>query len=221
LNRSRAICCILLAVTVLAPAQDIVTAQEFFGKVSAEFGAIKDYSCDFTYTREESISTGKMYYRAPNLLRMDYAAPKGQVLLMDGEALQVLIPSLGLILRQAFSKSTARQDLASAVGLRMLSEGYEIAYLDAPGLVPLDEGSREQVTKLKLTRRSASEMYREIVLSISKDFLIRRWEGTLEDRTVVAMDYVNIRLDQNLPASKFNDEAWPDANVYDDFLTGG
>jgi outer membrane lipoprotein-sorting protein len=64
-------------------------------------------------------------------------------------------------------------------------------------------------------------MYREIVLSISKDLFIRRWEGVLEDRTSVVMDYVNIRTNQNIPASKFSDEAWPEANVYPDFLTGG
>ncbi len=64
-------------------------------------------------------------------------------------------------------------------------------------------------------------MYREVVLSISKDLLIRRWEGKLEDRTSVVMDYAGIRLNQNLPASKFKEEAWPEANVYTDFLTGG
>jgi outer membrane lipoprotein-sorting protein len=210
----------LLVVTALAPAQDYVTAQEFFGKVSAKFGTIKDYSCDFTYTKDDAVSSGKLYFRVPNLVRLDFAAPKGQVVLMDGEKLQILIPSLSLILEQAFTKKTARADMVTERGLRMLSEGFDIAYLDKPDLVPLETGSKEQVTKLRLTRRLASEMYREVILSISKDLLIRRWEGKLEDRTSVVMDYVSIRLNQNLPASKFKEEAWPEANVYTDFLTG-
>jgi outer membrane lipoprotein-sorting protein len=214
------LCGVLLAVATLAPAQEIVTAQEFFGKVSATFGTIKDYSCDFTYTRSDTVSGGKMYYRAPNLLRLDYSTPKGQTVLMDGEKLQILIPSLSLILEQKFGKATARQDVASEKALRMLADGYDIAYLDSPSPVPLEAGSKELVTKLKLTRRSASEMYREITLSISRDLFIRRWEGLLEDRSSVVMDYTSVRLNQGLPASKFSDEAWPEANVYPDFLTG-
>jgi len=221
LARSLTFCGILFVVTALAPAQDFVTAQEFFGKVSAKFTTIKDYSCDFTYSKDETVSSGKLYYRAPNLVRMDYTTPKGQVVLMDGEKLQILIPSLSLILEQVFSKKTARADIGTERALRMLSEGFDVAYLDKPDLVPLESGSREQVTKLRLTRRLASEMYREVILSISKDLLIRRWEGKLEDRTSVVMDYAGIRLNQNLPASKFKEEAWPEANVYTDFLTGG
>jgi outer membrane lipoprotein-sorting protein len=212
---------LLFAVAAVAPAQDIVTAQEFFSKVSAKFGTIKDYSCDFRYDKDDTVSSGKFYYKAPNLIRMDYSSPKGQVVLMDGEKLQILIPSLSLILEQVFTKSTTRVDMGTERALRMLSDGYDIAYLDKPEPVPLEPGSKEQVTKLRLTRRLASEMYREVVLSISKELLIRRWEGKLEDRTSMVMDYSNIRLNQNIPASRFDDEAWPEANVYTDFLTGG
>jgi outer membrane lipoprotein-sorting protein len=221
LARSLTFLGLLLLVVAVAPAQDIVTAQEFFGKVSTKFGTIKDYSCDFTYSKDQAVSSGKLYYKAPNLIRMDYSSPKGQVVLMDGEKLQILIPSLSLILEQVFTKSTARAEIGTERSLRMLSQGYDMAYLDKPEPVPLEAGSKERVTKLRLTRRLSSEMYREVVLSISAEMLIRRWEGTLEDRSSVVMDYANIRLNQNIPASRFNDEAWPEANVYTDFLTGG
>jgi outer membrane lipoprotein-sorting protein len=213
-------CGLLLVVALAAPAQEIVTAQEFFGKVSAKFGTIKDYSCDFTYTRSDTVSSGKMYYRAPNLLRLDFTTPKGQVILSNGEKLEILIPSLSLILEQKFSKTAGPQGMASEKALRMLADAYDIAYLDSPSPAALDAGSKEMVTRLKLTRRSASEMYREITLSISKDLFIRRWEGMLEDRTSVVTDYASIKLNQGLPASKFTDDAWPEANVYSDFLTG-
>jgi len=222
LARFLAFCCVLLLAGVSAPAQDIVTAQDYFGKVSTKFGAIKDYSCDFVYTREETVSSGKLYYKTPNLLRLNYSTPAGQVVLMDGEKLQVFIPALSLILEQTFAKKSAAQLEAMAGGraLRMLQDGYDIAYLDSPLPIELDPGSTEKVVKLKLTRRSASEMYREIVLSVSTDFMIRRSEGLLEDRTTAVMDYTVIRMNQNLPASRFREEAWPEANVYSDFLTG-
>ena len=220
--RFLAFCGVLLTAAVAAPAQGFVTAQEFFGQVSAKFAAIKDYSCDFSYTREDTISSGKLYYKTPNLLRLNYSTPAGQVVLMDGEKLQIFIPSMSLILEQTFSKKSSSQleSMVSGRALRMLSDGYDFSYLDKPGGAPLDPGSKEQVVKLKLTRRSASEMYREIVLSISADMMIRRWEGLLEDRTTAVMDYTNIKMNQNLPASRFREEAWPEANVYSDFLTG-
>jgi outer membrane lipoprotein-sorting protein len=211
---------LLLVVALAAPAQEIVTAQEFFGKVSAKFGTIKDYSCDFTYARSDTVSSGKMYYRAPNLLRLDFSTPKGQVILSNGEKLEILIPSLSLILEQKYTKANAPQGVASDKALRMLADNYDVAYLDSPAPVALDAGSKEMVTKLKLTRRNASEMHREITLSISKDLFIRRWEGVLEDRTSMVMDYTSVKLNQSLPVSRFTDDAWPEANVYSDFLTG-
>ncbi len=212
-----------MLVAALTGAQDIVTAQSYFERVSEAFGSVKDYTCALTITRTDTITSGRLYYKSPNLLRLDYTVPANQVVLMDGKKLQIYIPSQNLILEQDLRSRSASEleTMASSRALRLLSEGFDISYLDTPEPVPLSPGSSEQVVKLKLTRRLSREMYREIVISISENKLIRRMQGVLEDHSEIVMDYANIRVNQNLPDSRFQEGQWPEAYVVHDFLTGG
>lgn len=223
LTRRYVLCCALALVAALTSAQEITTAQQFFQRVSEAFGGVNDYSCRFTLTRGDTVSTGSLYYKKPNLLRLDYATPAGQAILSDGKDLWVYIPSANLLLHQELKSRSAAEleSMASAKALRMFQDGYDISYLDQPGPVALGPDSTEQVTKLRLTRSSSREMYREIILSIGPNMLIRRLEGTLEDHTEIVMDYANIRVNQGVPNSRFQEDDWADAAREDNFLTGG
>jgi outer membrane lipoprotein-sorting protein len=217
---------LLLALSVASPAiaQDVLTAQGFFAKVSARFGNIRDYSCDFHITVDDAASAGRLYFQAPNLLRLDFSEPTGQVLLSDGKKLFVYVPSKAVVLSHPLSGQSepgATDRSPTPLGLRMLVESYDIAYLESPTPQPLDDRTKQMVTKLRLTRRSPLEMHREIVLSISEDLLIRRWESTLEDRKQLVWDITNIRINQGIPPARFRSEPWSDANEYTNFLTDG
>jgi len=224
------------AVTVLG--QEIQTAESFFSGVSAKFGEIEDYTCEFTISQGDTVSGGKLYYKRPDLLRLDFEHPEGQVVLSDGEKLMVYLPVAGVILQQSFSEdsgvSPARPPGAmNPGGLYLLSEGYDIAYLDSPEPVPLNSPENdeeeeseeaatalddEMVVKLRLTRSNSLEMFREIILSISEDSLIRRFRGIADDYSEIVTDFENVEIDQGIPDNRFEEEAWPEANVYPDFL---
>lgn len=221
--RAHTFCVVFALAAASTWAQDIITAQRYFEQVSEAFGAIKDYTCTLTLTRGDTISTGRLSYKSPNLLRLDYTNPPNQVLLADGKKLQIYVPSQNLILEQDLrNRSSAElEGMASSRALRLLSEGFDISYVDTPELVPLGPGSTEQVVKLRLTRRLPREMYREIVLSVTNDKLIRRMQGVLEDHSEIVMDYAGIRLNQNLSDNRFQAEQWPEAYVVRDFLSGG
>ncbi len=227
---------------VAANAQEIRTAESYFATVSDNFVGIEDYTCDFTISQGDSISYGKLTYKQPDLLRLDFEQPDGQVVLADGEKLQVYLPVRGIILLQSFSRPGDSSSGAPAgapagamnpQGLYLLSEGYDIAYLHSPRPVPLnapedeeesdDEGAvpastDEMVVKLKLTRSNSLEMFREIVLSIGEDMMIRRFRGIADDYTETITDFENVAVNQGVPDSRFEEEAWPEANVYTDCL---
>jgi len=85
--------------------------------------------------------------------------------------------------------------------------------------VPLEANSRENVVKLRLTRRSVSEGFREIILSINPDTkLIRRIEGRTISDTEVRFDFLNIRLNQGIPEMRFIYDSPASANLYNNFL---
>jgi outer membrane lipoprotein-sorting protein len=201
-------------------AQDILTAPRFFDSVSARYGEVNDYVADIRIEREESDMEGTLYYRSPNLLRIDFSVPEEQVLVADGEKLLVYVPNFNVVLEQGLRRqgSEAMASMASEEGLSLLRSNYSIAYLDDPDPVRLDEDSQELVTKLRLTWRSTNEGFRQLTLSINDDLLIRRIEGTTVNYDELKFDFEDIRINQNIPARRFEYDPPASANTYSNFL---
>ena len=236
---------IFVFVAVAAPytfSQDIDTAQDFFAIVAERYSSINDYIAEIRMTTEEETLEGTLYYRRPNLVRINFSQPEDQVLVSDGSTLQVYIPEYDVVLNQQLS-STGQQSvsgLASSDGLKLMRENYSIAYLDSPDPVPLDDpeegddqdgedpddgasdgeqsGADEMVTKLRLTWRSSDEGFRQLTLSIDEDRLIRRISGVTASYDEVQFDFLDIRLNQNIPESRFDYEGPASANTVQDFL---
>jgi outer membrane lipoprotein-sorting protein len=138
------------------------------------------------------------------------------------------------VLNQALSGAGSESvtGLASSDGLKLMQENYSIAYLDSPDPVPLDSpeegqgsadafggsGSGEMVTKLRLTWRSTSEGFRELILSIDEDRLIRRIVGVTVNYDEIQFDFLDVRLNQNIPTARFDYEAPSSANLFNNFL---
>jgi hypothetical protein len=74
---------------------------------------------------------GVLFYKKPNLLRINFTKPADQVLVVDGEKLVLYIPELRVIMEQRLKKrsSAGVASLASAQGLNLLKKRYSISYL--------------------------------------------------------------------------------------------
>jgi outer membrane lipoprotein-sorting protein len=210
-------------VAVGVSAQDIQTAAAFFDRVSARYGEIEDYSAYITIEGEERLSYGMLFYQIPNRVRIDFEEPSGQVLVSDGEVLQVYIPRYNVVLQQSLRRRSdeALATLASEQGLNLLKANYSIAFLDTPDLVPLDDGSDEMVTKLRLNWRSTNEGYRQLVLSVTPDLVIRRIVGVTANYEELTFDFQDIELNRGIPDTRFEYEAPASANLFNEFLFEG
>jgi outer membrane lipoprotein-sorting protein len=97
-----------------------------------------------------------------------------------------------------------------------MQRNYSIAYLSGPAPVPLEDGSREMVVKLKLTAHGTTS-FSQMIVSV-RDSLVRRVEGTQSSGDKIVMDFANIRTNQGVPDSRFEYDAPPYANVIQDWL---
>ncbi|MGA2763627.1 MAG: outer-membrane lipoprotein carrier protein LolA [Spirochaetia bacterium] len=209
---------LLMLVSCLGFAQEMVSAEKFFASLSASFGAVKDYEAVITMTQGKSASHGKISYKTPFFLRIDFDDPKGQVVVFDGETLTFFSPQYEVVLEQKYKKKNAAQieSLASAQGLTLLQRNYSVAYLTGPAPVPLEDGSREMVVKLKLTAHGTTG-FSQLIISV-KDSLIRRIEGTQVNGDKITMDIANIRVNQGVPDERFKYDPPAYANVISDWL---
>ena len=205
--------------------QEIVTADRYLESVSERYGGIKDYEARVIIRSNMTDMIGNLSFLSPYFLRIDFTKPSEQVLVFNGELLSVYIPELRAVLNQAVepvrrtSTPAGGASLASAQGLQLLRRGYVPAFVTGPEPVPLDDREPERVVKLRLTRRVASEGFREIILCIVPETqLIRRIEGRTIADALVRFDFTDIRTNLGIPEQRFIYDSPASANLYNNFL---
>src|SRR5690606_10307653 len=92
------VACILLSARAFS--QDIITAPVFFDQVAANYSEIQDYIADIQLRSSSESMLGVLYFRSPNLLRIDFSSPSEQVLVSNGQILQVYVPLYNVTLTQ-------------------------------------------------------------------------------------------------------------------------
>jgi outer membrane lipoprotein-sorting protein len=205
------------------PGQEIVTAERYLESVSQVYGGIRDYEARIVIRSGSTTMRGALSFLSPAFLRIDFTAPAEQVIVFNGELLTVYLPGQRAVLNQAVTPTrrtgASGASIASAQGLVLLRRNYIPSFVSGPNPVPLDEGSAEQVIKLRLTRRSVSEGFREIILSVNPESrLIRRIEGRTIAEGDVRFDFTDIRTNVGIPEGRFSYDSPASAFLYNDFL---
>jgi outer membrane lipoprotein-sorting protein len=201
-------------------AQGMQTAADFFSQMQAVYAAASDYEATVRITAGKTVMKGVLAYKAPNLLRIDFTEPANQVISFNGEELQVYLPEYAAVLVQSAGNSGAGAASAgTAKGLALLKGNYSISYESSPQALPLEDGSPENVIKLKLEPKGSGEGYRKIILSVNPDSkVIRRMLGTTVAGAQFQFDFDTVKFNQNIPASRFIYDSPASANVYNNFL---
>ncbi|MDR0486699.1 MAG: outer membrane lipoprotein carrier protein LolA [Treponema sp.] len=202
--------------------QEIITAERYLEMVSEVYGGVRDYEANIAIRSGNSDMTGVVSHLSPSFLRIDFSRPTDQVIVFNGEMLTVYLPEFRAVLNQSINQSrrsaASGASMASAQGLILLRRGYVPSFVTGPAPVPL-ENTRERVVKLRLTRRSVAEGFREIILSVNPDTkLVRRIEGRTIAEGEVSFDFTNIRINQGIPEQRFIYDSPASANMYNNFL---
>ncbi|MFO7848589.1 MAG: outer-membrane lipoprotein carrier protein LolA [Spirochaetia bacterium] len=211
---------LVLVAVGTAPAQDIMTSSEYFEAVSDNYSTIEDYEAEITITKGDEELTGTLYYKSPNLLRIDFEDPEDQVMVVNNDELLLHLPQHHVVMQQKLESHSeeALATMANSEGLQLLKNSYSIAFLDSPQFVPLDEDSDESVRKLKMEWRTPGEGFRQIIMSVNEDMLIRRMEGLTADYEEFHFDFEDITINQGIPSARFEYESPPSAYNIENFL---
>lgn len=199
----------------------IITANDYLNTVSTVYEGIADYEAKVTITKDKETMSGILYYKDPSLLRINFENPEDQVLVVGKERLVIHIPKYRVTMSQKLKKGSGVSDgaaMAGSEGLKLLRRNYTVAYLESPGFVPLDEGSEELVIKLKFVWRSSDEGFRQIILSVDQNNLIRRLVGVTSDYAEIKFDFTDIKTNQNIPDTRFEYDSPASANTFENFL---
>ncbi|MDR2111321.1 MAG: outer-membrane lipoprotein carrier protein LolA [Spirochaetaceae bacterium] len=200
-------------------AQEIVTAERYLASVSERYAGVRDYEARIAIRSGTTEMYGTVSHLSPSFLRIDFSTPAEQVIAFNGDTLTVYLPGYRAVLNQNIGHRASGASLASSQGLSLLRRNYIPAFVTGPDPVSLESGSTEMVVKLRLTRRSVSEGFREILLDINPNTrLIRRIEGRTITDSTVRFDFSDIRINQGIPENRFIYDSPASANLYNTFL---
>ncbi len=204
-------------------AQDFQTAESFFNSVCQVYAAINDYVSSVVINNDGEKSSGEMLFKYPNKVRINYTDPENQVLVMDGTRFALYLPKLRVTMVQNIkndsSSGSGGIDLMTREGLQLLKTGYKVSYLESYQSVPLDEGDNTQVIKLKMDWKTTREGFRTLEIAVDpKTRLIRRISGITRDSKLVRIDIIKMKINQNIPDSRFDFEIPPEGHVVNDFI---
>lgn len=216
-----AISTFLFTACFCAFSQSILTAGAFFQSVSAEYGKINDYEASIEIKAAKSTMEGKVSFKRPDLLRIDFSKPEDQVICFNGDMLTIYLPNSSAILNQSVEStgSTNAANLATPQGLSLMSRYYSVAYRVGQEPVALEDGSTEMVVKLVLSRRNTSEAFRYLYVDIIPESkLIRRIEAVTPQNERFQFDFSNYVINQGISDQRFIYDPPTSANNYNNFL---
>src|SRR5574344_336932 len=133
--------CIFFLAAAVSYSQSIITAGDFFKKVSAYYGTIKDYEATVDISAAGAAMSGKVSFKRPDLLRIDFTKPENQVIVFNGEMLTIYLPESSAVLQQQVQTNSGAggASLATPQGLSLMSRYYSVAYEKGQDPEPLEE----------------------------------------------------------------------------------
>ena len=200
-------------------AQAITTASAYFKTISDYYASLKDYEATVEIIADKKEMAGRVSYKRPNLLRIDFDNPENQVIVFNGDLLTVYLPEASAVLLQNVQTDNSGASVATAQGLSLLSRYYTVAYEIGQEPVPLENGSDEKVIKLVLYPRNTAEAFRFIKIAINPNTkLLRKVEVATKKGEVFSFNFMDYKLNSDITDQRFIYEAPSSANNYNNFL---
>ena len=202
-------------------AQGITTASAYFKTISEYYSTLKDYEVNFEIKMDKTETAGKLSFKSPDLLRLDYTNPQEQVICFNGDVLTIYLPEAAAVLQQQINPESSNNavSMTTPQGLSLMTRYYTVAYETGQNAEPLEEGSDEMVVKFILSRKNASEAFRYIKLSINEHTkLIRRIEAVTPKGEEFIFNCYDYKVNQGITDQRFIYDAPSSANNYNNFL---
>ena len=210
---------LFLAASFSVPAQDSRTALDVFDRLAVKYNGMNDYEVNVRYETGNSVMTGVLYYKKPNLVRINFSRPANQVIVSNGKELTCYLPQTGVVFIQKLEKDgkALSQGIVSEEGLSFMKRNYKISYNETPDFVQI-EGLPVPVMGLRLVWRYTKAGFREIILYIDQNYNILRFEGIDASQKSIVCTFTDYQYNTGMPDTRFDYTSPPTAYKQNNFL---
>jgi len=191
---------------------EIVSVNDIKKLMSSTYERINDYSADFKWINGESNYKGKIQYKNPDKILMDFEEPHDQKIVSNGKTLYIYIPYLKVVCQQSLSKETESSILStsSKKGLSRLLNEYSFSFYDTSSAQQF--GSTEAY-HLRLIQKRPDVGFKKMDIWVSKSGLILQSNGISQNGIKVSLSFSSIKINIELPDYIFDFEVPADAQI--------
>jgi outer membrane lipoprotein-sorting protein len=209
---------IILLVSSALFAQDteeqikIVSINDIKKIMADKFATIEDYTADFEWVNGNVNYYGRIQYKKPDKILLNFEEPEEQVIVSNGVSLYIYLPSLKIVAQQALKEDSESTILttASESGLVKLLDEYSFSFYD----ISLPQAFKNMTAyHLTLNQNSAKVGFKKMDLWVSDTGLILQSSGSSQSGTNVSLTFLNIKLNTELPDYIFDFEVPTDAQI--------
>jgi outer membrane lipoprotein carrier protein len=186
------------------PAPPVTSLPSLVDSVDRAFASMKDFSADFFQNSTNSVNQrqqdkGHLYLTKDRKMRWDYLEPEVKQWISNGKTLYTYIPANHQVIQEQVKNSMAEQIpimfLIGRSGLR-----NEFQKIEEQSTKPLFEGDRV----LRLTPNRKGQGIEKIDIEVNpRTNLIDRMVILSSDKSSNELIFMNIEINTNIPASKF------------------
>lgn len=187
---------------------------DYFNQVSSTYSNINDYKALISMkVGSGATQSGTMWTKGSKVL-INWKS--GEVININNGTLIVYVPGNRVILEQEM----VGFNVGSSEGLSLFRKYYKYSYYDPSGykFVDLDEKSNEQVIKLRFDAKYGGLEFRSMIISFTRDNLIRRIEGFAVNGLSYLFDFTNVQINQGIPDNQFNYKPSGDSHTVKNFI---
>ncbi len=211
--------------------ENLLSAKDLLQNFSDNFKKnVKDYEADIKWYQDDSPQTGKIYFKNPQKLRINFTDPNKQVICTNGYTLWVFIDYLNLTLKQDIlqkektktaegkTESIVNPILINPMGYDKFLSNYSIEYHEGKTKTQYKDG--KMVYKMRLIRwRSSKYGFNSLIITVQEDGFIRRIEGITAAMRRIVLEIDNIKINTGISDAFFDYQPPSYANTVDNFIT--
>jgi outer membrane lipoprotein-sorting protein len=191
---------------------DIVSINDIKDRMSEMSTSMEDYTAQFIWVNGDVRYTGKMKYKRPDRLLLEFTEPEGQKIVANEQLLYIYIPYLKVVCQQSLGEDTESSILstASESGLSKLFDEYSFSFYDTSALQSF---GNTRAYHLKLVQKRPKVGFKQMDMWVSENGLILQSQSISPNGVTVSLTFSEIQLNVELPDYIFEFEVPADAQI--------
>ncbi|MGQ9615324.1 MAG: LolA family protein [Spirochaetota bacterium] len=198
--------------TPTSETSNIVSVNYVKSLMEKTFAEIMDYTANIEWVNGDAHYRGRIRYKKANKILIEFEDPKDQVVVSNGNLINIYIPGLKVVVQQSLSESTESSLLTtqSEFGLRRLFDEYSLSFYGTSSLQPFRNTGAYH---LKLDQKRPKVGFKTMDIWVSEKGLILQSNGVSQNGIKVSLTFSNIKINTEIPDHIFDFEIPADAQV--------